>query len=889
MNAWRKLRSRFRALLRKEKIDAEMDEELRSHIELRTRANIEAGINPEEARFAALRQFGWTESIKEDCREQRGVRWLESLVQDIRYSARQLRKNPGFTTVAVLTLAFGIGANTVIFSLANLALFGSFPAEKPRELVSVFFGDSRGQGTSNHSYADYADYRRETGDVLAGIAAFTPVPAHLLVGQQTERISVGLVSDNYFSVLGIRPLIGRAFSPDENQTPGSHPVAMIGEGLWRRQFAGDRNVTGKTIWLNNAAYTVVGVLPESAARMVAVLKVEVFVPAMMQGVVAQSRDYLAERGNKEFMVVGRLQPGVTLAKAQSRFNVLATQLAKQYPESWLDRGSPRPLTVVAQSQSQLPFELRGYVVGFMALLLGVVGAVLLIACANIANFLLARATARRKEMAVRLALGASRRRIIRQLLTESLLLSIGGGAAGLLVAYWAADLLAAFVPNLGVPLALNLSMDSRVLAFNLAVTLGTTVTFGLAPALQASRPELVQGLREGEGALAPGWRRFSLRNVLVVGQVATSLVLLLCAGTFLRSLGKLHSIDLGFEPENVALLSVDLGLQGYAPEKSRVFYEQAMERLQRLPGVVAVAAARRVPLGASKVGRQFVPEGHEKSSFGFNLVGPHYFETMEIPIQGGRSFTAEDREGAPRTAIVNHVFAERFWPGQSPLGKRLFENGNSPLEIVGVCKASKYDSLSEGRVAFVYLPLLQNYKPSLTFHVRTRSAPATLLHNFQQELLALDPTLAVFDLKTMNEHLATSMLPIRVGATLLGIFGALALALATLGLYGVMSYAVTRRTREIGIRMALGARRNDVLRLIVRQGMKLTFAGVFVGLVLGSGLTAVIASQLFGVSAADVVTLTGMSLALTIVALLACWLPARRAARVDPMVALRHE
>ena len=404
---------------------------------------------------------------------------------------------------------------------------------------------------------------------------------------------------------------------------------------------------------------------------------------------------------------------------------------------------------------------------------------------------------------------------------------------------------------------------------------------------------MVQGLREGEAAPLLGRRRFSLRNVLVVGQVAASLVLLLCTGMFLRSLGKLHSIELGFNHDNVALLSVDLALQGYSPERSRAFYDQAIERIQHLPGVAAVEAARRVPIGMSKIGQQFVPEGQqgkrEESYFGFNIVGPHYFETMEIPILRGRGFTAQDREGAGRVAIINQTMAERLWPRQDPIGKRLLQDNNSSLEIIGVCKAAKYDSLTEGPTSFVYLPLLQNYTSSLTFHVRTGSSPSALLHTLRKELLALDPALAVFDVKTMNEHLAVSMLPARVGAILLGIFGTLALGLAMLGLYGVMSYAVTRRTREIGIRVALGARRSDVLRLIVRQGMKLTFVGVFIGLLLGSGLTAVIATQLYGVSTADTVTLAGMSLTLTAVGLLACWLPARRATKVHPMEALRYE
>jgi predicted permease len=404
---------------------------------------------------------------------------------------------------------------------------------------------------------------------------------------------------------------------------------------------------------------------------------------------------------------------------------------------------------------------------------------------------------------------------------------------------------------------------------------------------------VLQGLKAGGEAHAMGRRRLSLRNLLVIGQVAASLVLLLCAGMFLRSLGKLHSVELGFNSDNVALLSVDLALQGYSAEKGLAFYEQAIELIERMPGVVTVEAARRAPVGMGKVGQKFVPEGKELNSketyFGFNIVGTSYFEALQIPILRGRSFTPQDRPGASRVAIINQTMADRFWPGQDPIGKQLRRDNNTSLEIIGVCKTGKYHRLTEGPTPFVYLPLLQNYQPALTFHVRTHASPVALLPALRQELLMLDSALAVFDVKTMNEHLAVPMLPVRIGALLLAIFGGLALGLAMLGLYGVMSYAVTQRTREIGIRAALGARRSDVLRLIMRQGMKLTFVGVFIGLVLGSGLTAVIASQLFGVSTTDVVTLTGMSLTLISVALLACWLPARRAARVDPMLALRSE
>jgi predicted permease len=819
---------------------------------------------------------------------------METLTQDLRYAFRVLRKNPGFTTVAVITLALGIGANTAVFSLVNSTLFKPFYATNPAELVSIFWGDTEGHGLSNHSYADYLDYRKESDPILSELAAFTTVPANLVLGQGTERINVGLVSDNYFSILGISPIVGRAFLPEENSAAGSSFVAVISENLWRQKFGGTHALAGKSVWLNNAGYSVIGVVPERVSRMAVVAKIDVFVPAIMEGVIGGDPHFLSDRGNKEFMVVGRVRKEVTLSQAQARFNVIAAQLQKQYPDTWTEGGRAHPLTVVPATA--VPFELRGMVLGFAGLLMGAVGSVLLIGCSNLASFLLSRATMRRKEISVRLALGASRLRLVQQLLTESSLLALLGGTVGFVVAAWAKDLLSAFAPNIGVPLVIDLSLDYRVLGFSVLVTLLTTLAFGLAPALQATRPDVVEGLKEGERIEATtGLRRTRLRNGLMVAQVAGSLVLLMCAGMFLSSLEKLNSVNLGFNSNDLALLSVDLGMEGYSPERSRAFVAQAITSLEAVPGSGVVAVAARVPMGLSRVREQMLPEGSDVREeqravwVGSNSVGSDYFETMGIPLLRGRVFTQQDCDVVPRVAVVNDRLASLYWPNQDPLGKRIREPGGKSFEVVGVAKTGKYESVGESPVPFVYLPLNPEYTPALSFHIRTRVPSQHLLQTFKGELQALDPRLTIFDVETMNEHLADSMLPIRMGAILLGIFGGLALALASIGLYGLLSYMVRQRTHEIGIRVALGASPRDVLRLVLGHGISLTMRGIVIGVVFGFGLSFLIANQLSGVAPADIAALAVVVLVQVGVALLACYIPARRAMRVDPIVALRHE
>jgi predicted permease len=820
---------------------------------------------------------------------------MQILLQDARYALRQLRKSPGFTSVAVLTLALGIGANTAIFSLVNSALLKPVAAENSNQLVSIFFGDPEGHGLSNHSYADYLDYRKESGDVLSGLAAYTTLPANLVVGQATERINVGLVGDEYFSVLGVRPIIGRAFLHEENSKPGSNFTAVISESLWRRAFGESSALAGKTVWLNNASYNVIGVVPEQIARMTNVVKIDVFVPAAMEGVLGGDTDYLSKRQNKEFMVVGRLRTGVALGQAQAKFNLIADELRKLYPDAWTENGHAHPLSLVPYSS--VPFELRVIVVGFAGLLMGGVGVVLLIACNNLASFLLARGMTRKKEIAVRLVLGASRWRLVQQLLTENLIIALLGGTLGFLLAIWTKGLLAKFTPNIGVPLVIDLSLDYRVVGFSIIVTLLTTVAFGLVPALQATKAHASEGLKEADQSQTVGQRRARLRNWLMVGQVAGSLVLLMCASIFLSSVFKLRSIDLGFSPSNLALLSVNPGMQGYSPRRSRELIEEANERLKAAPGVQAIAVASRVPMGLSRVRDQILPYAYRgphpqtPTFVGSNTVSPSYFEAMRIPLLRGRSFEAQDRDGAPPVVIVNEVLARSFWPNQEPLGKRIEKLDGRTFEVIGVAKTGKYDTLGEEALPFVYLPLDQSdgYRSELTFHIRTKIPPERLLDTFRRQLVALNPALTVFDVETMNEHLADSLLLVRMGAILLSVFGGLALALASLGLYGLIGYLVRQRTREMGIRMALGANPRNLLKLVLKQGVRLTLRGAAVGSAFGFGISVLIASQLYGVTAVDIATLAGVASIQFGIALLACWFPARRVMRVDPMTALRYE
>jgi predicted permease len=827
---------------------------------------------------------------------------MQTLWQDLRYGARMLWKQPGFTLIVALTLSLGIGANGVIFSLVNALLLRPLPVEKPSELAAIYTSDFSGGGLGVSSYPDYVDFR-DRNRVFAGLVAYQfPQPLSLNIDGTNERMFGEIVSGNYFSALGLKPSLGRGFLPEEDRTPGESAVAVISHKLWQTRFGGDPATVGRSVKINGHPFIIVGVAPEKYTGLLRGFAADWWIPAMMIGQAVPGSNHLTRRGDRGFLVMGRLKPGVTLQQAQADFNSIAAQLYKEWPQDWENiRRQSRSVSVTPESEARLLPEMRMPIVIFMALLMSVAGLVLLIACANIANLLLARATARRKEIAIRLALGAGRWRLIRQLLTESVLLSMLGGMAGLLLAGWGADLLMAFRPPFQIPVELDLQADWRVFVFMFGLSLLTGIVFGLTPALAASRPDVIASLKDETGAATTGGRTWRLRGALVVAQVALSLLLLICAGLFLRSLRNASSIDPGFDADNLLALSMDLRLQGYDETRERNFTDQLLERVRALPGVVSASLTDRLPLDLDGAWRGVTIEGYtpqpgESTGINSSFVAPGYFETLRIPLLRGRTFQRQDGANAPGVALVNESFARRYWPGQSPLGKRIQMgavrsgvNDAPYLTVIGIVKDGKYVSLGEEAAPFIYFNMAQNVGLSPTLVVRTQGDPLNSLAAVRGEVAALDKNLPLYDVKTMRQHLGLALLPARLAGSVLGVFGMMALALAAAGIYGVMAYSVAQRTREIGIRMALGANARDVLRLVTRQGMTLVAIGMAIGLTSALALTQLLKSLLLGVSSTDPLTFAVIALLLIAVALLACWIPARRATKVDPMIALRCE
>jgi predicted permease len=827
---------------------------------------------------------------------------MQTLWQDLRYGARMLWKQPGFTLIVALTLSLGIGSNGVIFSLVNALLLRPLPVEKPSELAAIYTSDFSGGGLGVSSYPDYVDFR-DRNRVFAGLVAYQfPQPLSLNIDGTNERMFGEIVSGNYFSALGLKPSLGRGFLPEEDRTPGESAVAVISHKLWQTRFGGDPATVGRSVKINGHPFIIVGVAPEKYTGLLRGFAADWWIPAMMIGQAVPGTEHLTKRDNRGFLVMGRLKPGVTLQQAQADFNSIAAQLYKEWPQDWENiRRQSRSVSVTPESEARLLPEMRMPIVIFMALLMSVAGLVLLIACANIANLLLARATARRKEIAIRLALGAGRWRLIRQLLTESVLLSMLGGMAGLLLAGWGADLLMAFRPPFQIPVELDLQADWRVFVFMFGLSLLTGIVFGLTPALAASRPDVIASLKDETGAATTGGRTWRLRGALVVAQVALSLLLLICAGLFLRSLRNASSIDPGFDADNLLALSMDLRLQGYDETRERNFTDQLLERVRALPGVVSASLTDRLPLDLDGAWRGVTIEGYtpqpgESTGINSSFVAPGYFETLRIPLLRGRTFQRQDGANAPGVALVNESFARRYWPGQSPLGKRIQMgavrsgvNDAPYLTVIGIVKDGKYVSLGEEAAPFIYFNMAQNVGLSPTLVVRTQGDPLNSLAAVRGEVAALDKNLPLYDVKTMRQHLGLALLPARLAGSVLGVFGMMALALAAAGIYGVMAYSVAQRTREIGIRMALGANARDVLRLVTRQGMTLVAIGMAIGLTSALALTQLLKSLLLGVSSTDPLTFAVIALLLIAVALLACWIPARRATKVDPMIALRCE
>ncbi|HEY9436951.1 MAG TPA: ABC transporter permease [Blastocatellia bacterium] len=864
--------------------EREFAEELESHLAMHIEDNLRAGISPEEARRQAQIKLGGVTRTQELHREQRGLPMLETLMHDLRFGLRMLRKNLGFTFVAILTLALGIGANTAIFSVVNAVLLRPYPYKDQDRLVWLWETRLPEILGHNPAPANFLDWQKQN-TVFERLEAINVRDFNLICGANPERVRGMVITHGFFSMLGVRPQIGRDFTLDEDR-PGHSNVAILSHELWQRRFGGDPNILNQTIKLDDQQFTVIGVMPPS--RGLRIRDTEIWTPIAFTAAQVQNR-----RGDV-LNVIGRLKPEVTLEQARSEMRLIADRLANQYPDTNA-RWSVRIGSLMEDAVSEIRPSLL--------LLLGAVAFVLLIACANVANLLLARAAARQKEIAVRTALGASRWRIVRQMLTESLLLSLAGGILGLTLASWGLKMMMA-TAVIFWPRVMDLSLDVRILAFTTAVTLLTGLSFGLVPALQASKPSLNEMLKDaGRGSTECGRRRL-VRNALVVVEVAISLVLLVGAGLLMRSFIGLQKVAPGFDPKNVLTVSISLPEKKY-PEKDQqaAFYSRLIERVSALPGVQATGAASAVPFSDAHwgggFGRGLRIEGRtgDQVAAGTNYysVSPNYFRAMGIPLLRGRLFTELDTKGALRVAIINSTVAKRYFPNEDPIGKRiqltsLFSNDPEVYrEIIGIVGDVKSNGLGQETLPQTYEPYTQEPLPFMTLVARTAGDPSGFNEAIRKEVLQLDKEQPIFRSETLDSLIATSTGHQRFSMMLFGIFAAAAIALASVGLYGVMSYAVTQRTREVGIRMALGAQRCDVLRLILRQGLHLTLNGIVIGLIAAWAATRLLINLLYGVSATDLPTFAGVSLLLIGVALLACYIPARRATKVDPMIAVRTE
>ena len=899
---------------RRKRMMEDLDQDIRDHIERETQDNIERGMPPDEARYAALRKFGNVARVKEDAWELWSMVWLEQLWQDIRYGLRMLAKNPGLTSVAVLTLALGIGPNTAIFTLIDGLLLRSLPVEKPYELVLLGHGLDQGVvgEAQRGSWELFSyDFYRQLHDhnlVFQDVCAFGSfeVTLSLHAGNMTMSVPGKVVSGNYFSLLGVRPLLGRMFTPEDDRA-GATPTAVISYRLWSKQFSGDSSAVGKTVEVNGTLFTIVGVTrPEFFGETLQTDPPEMWLPLSTQPQLSRQESLLTPQGPYWLDIIGRLKPGVTFEQAQAIVSALHRGFLDEMVRSQVSaerweqiKNSFVVLTPGARGLS----ELRENFTKPLYILLAAVGLILLIACANVANLLLARATARHREVSVRLALGAGRSRLVRQFLTESVLLAMCGGAAGLLFAKWGTTALVKSVANGADYVPLAISPDARVLGFTLGVCFLTGILFGLVPSLRFSRESLTAGLKGGTIMTAGGGRR-GPSNLLVVSQVAVSLFLLIGAGLFVRALQTLENQDWGFARDKVLVVHIDPKRAGYKPEQLSTLYQQLLSRVDALPGVRFASLALYSWLSDMKMIHSVSVPGYtaqpdERTSVQLNLVGPRYFETEGMSLQLGREFDERDTETSPHVAIVNEAFVRRFIFGENPISKTLrvqhLYNG-SDVEVVGVAKNARYNDPGDTATEMVFLPVSQASGPLAQFgiyvgdlEVRAAGNPAGIAGEVRSAIAGIDKNLPVDKVTTLNDLVEQSLHEVTLITSLASSFGVLAMLLASVGLYGVMSYAVARRTNEIGIRMALGAGGSDVLGLVVRQGFKLTLAGVIMGIPIALALARFLATLPIGIKPADALTFVTVPLMLTAVSLAASYVPARRATKVAPMIVLRHE
>jgi len=886
-----RLGRRLSMLLRCRQFDADLDEEMRLHRELREQEQTERGLSPEEAHYTAQRRFGNDLVLREESRDMWGWNWLENFLQDVRYGLRMLAKNPGFTAVAVVALALGIGANTAIFSVVNAVLLRPLPFPKSEQLVTLWERNLKmGYDQNAPAAANFRDWRAQN-NVFQQMAAYGGDGQFNLTGaDRPERVTGTAATADLFPLLGVSPLLGRTFSPEEEE-PGRDRVVILSYGLWKERFDADRSIVGKSLTVDGRKCTVIGVMPPGfvfPGDTGTVLQIYTSPPAQLWVPLALDANSWRARSDHYLSVIARLKPNVMMSQASSEMNAIEQRLVKQYPQEFI--GSD--INIVP-----LHTQVASGLEPVLLVLLGAVAFVLLIGCANVANLLLARATSRQKEMAVRAALGASRLRVVRQLITESLLLGTAGGGLGLFLARGSLSVLKAVIPE-NFPRADYIGIDGWVLGFTTLIAFATAIAFGLAPALQTSKTELTESLKEGGRGSSEGLRHNRLRSVMVVSEVALSLVLLAGAGLMIRSFIRLQDVSPGFNPDHVLTMELSLAEGKYAQSDQRkAFMQRVIDLLKTLPGVKLAGATTLLPLTGGNFNSAINIEGEEikvpgqSPSTEVRVITPEYVKVMGISLEEGRVITAQDTGTSPHVLLINQTMARRWLPNEDPIGRRASLGWDGFAgQIVGVVADTKEFGLDAEVREEVYIPYSQApFSPTVALALRTASDPTSLAKAARTAVLEVDPDQPVSNVRTMEQVVSGSLSQSRFRTLLLGLFAGVALVLAATGIYSVISCSVAQRTHEIGIRMAIGAGRGNVLKLVVGESMMLTMAGVAIGTLAALGLTRFVSSWLYGVGTTDPVTFVGVALLMALVAFMASYLPARRATKVDPMVALRYE
>ena len=890
---------RLRALFWRKSMETELDEELRVHLEHQVEKYVQSGLPLTEAKRRVRLEFGGLDQVKEECRDARGMRFIETTIQDLRFSLRMIWKWRGLTAVLAITLALGIGVNTAIFSVLNGWLLRPLPVRAPEQITVLAFR-IKDVEDSHFSYLDFQDFQKQSNTFSDLFAYATGIAGFSTSGNPTV-FGYSAVTGNYFSALGVEPLYGRLLLPGEGEKPGDQLLAVLGYGFWQKNFAGDPGIVGKQVRLNGKLATVVGITPKEFHGMFFAFDMDGYLSVNAVPLLQDSGGFWTDRRDRELMTFGRLKPGVSMAQAEGSMGVIADRLAAQYPAT--DKGAT--VHVIPERMARPAPFVANFVPIIAGLFLVLPAMVLLLACLNVANILLARASVRRREWAIRAVLGAGRGRLVRQILVESLLLALLGGIGGVILGEWAIGTGGSMLHSVTsttshIAYRMDSGLDWRVFAYTLAAVVLSGLILGIWPAFRASRVNVNEVLHEGGRSDSAGIGRQGIRNLLLAAQVAGSLMLLIVAGLFVRSLQRAEHMYLGYDPDHVLNVMLDVHQIGYDETRAKAFYRELRDRVRALPSVSSASLAHTVPLGMPSssapvyIEGRPLPPGQQAPEISFNGVDAGYFETLRVPLLEGRPFQESDQESSQPVAIVNQSLAKRFWPNEDPLGKRFsLKNSTGPfLEVVGVARDGQTGwTLSPNSYPYFYVALAQNFHSFLSLQVRTAVPPESLIAGVESEVHKLAPDLPILDVRTMQEgvHGLGGLFIFRLAASLAGVMGLLGLALATVGVYGVVSFAATQRTREMGIRMALGATHRDVLLIMVRHALQLTAIGMATGLVGAFALSRLLRTMLLGVSPADPGTFISVSLLLFTVALAASYLPARRATKVDPMVALRYE